>query len=278
MGILWKLVCAVALGILGPALPFNGARGEHHFSSVVRWELVQLEQEIGSHFAGELRCIGNPSAQNGWLHRDFQRKEWPSTPSFSVRRESSNLRLTKTPIEVSREGDAIQNPPAYLSDFNLRLPNRIASELDNQDPRFVPFPIGLESAFQPSAFSRDEGIGATLRLIRSALSLTERRVDQPNANYTQDHASDRRKPHDVGPKRGSLLRYQVIILTTLFTGLIVLFSFGIREALRLLATRQEGTGLACLCASVAGIFLSVIVGGLFVADLLRVAIYSAAGG
>lgn len=277
MGTLLKLVCAVALGVVGPINPADSSsRVTNSPVSVVGGD-EQLKKEICSAFARELGLIACPATYVAGPERNiFMAKREPAC--VGIRLVRSVTWHYQLPIALLRKGCV-----AKLGVVNrLYFDSSPASQNTLKVHRHkisVFYPMAyLNTHFQPAALCSDEGISRPCRFIGGAPSFPESRINQPNADHTQDHTSDGRKAHDIGPERGSLLRYQIIILAALFAGLIFLFSLSIRQAPRLLAAGQDQTGLICLFVGVTGIFLSVIFGGLLVTDLFRAAIYAPAGG
>lgn len=178
---------------------------------------------------------------------------------------------------MSGEGIAVELPAMDRYNFDASLAKNPSSDAQRNCRPIITAPAAVRADFKPSPSVAVTG-GRPLSFVGSPSRFTEGRINQPYPDHTQDHAGDSRKAHDVGPERGSLLRYQIIILAALFAGLILLFSFCIRQAPGLLAAGQDQTGLLSLFVGVTGMFLSAIFGGLLVTDLFRAAIYAAAGG
>ncbi|GAO53850.1 hypothetical protein NMD1_00941 [Novosphingobium sp. MD-1] len=87
-------------------------------------------------------------------------------------------------------------------------------------------------------------------------SFSESCPNQEHAYGAECHTNDGCQRHNIGPKRRLLLRYQVLFCTLIFT----LFGLGLGQAISLLDRGREIAGLACLSASVSGVFCCIIMG------------------
>ncbi len=303
MGILWKLALAVGLllGDLGNPM-FNGFRlGERDFSQMDRnghspTHIQPVFILADREFLGRLGRAqrGSPMVINHDLKCGDKMRSCDLFQIFSLADVNLNHRyfldlyLWEQNILSSPARQQVVSYPGVFPFWEILTLHRIifpstdgypGSTLDVERRALATISysnVGRQIESFSAArhrnvhnFDIDPRPLIVFRYVICSTGFLECRINQPDSNYTQDHASYGGQSHNLGPQRGSLLRHEIVILAMLVTALVVLFSLCIYQALRLLAAGQGQAGLIGLFTGVAGIFLSVILSGLLVTDLLR---------